>query len=137
MAANAVGGKKPVRPSAARARTVPAAAIQPPQPAVLRFTSVADEPEEREPLFYIDDTEYTMLKNPSSTIGQEALHILAENGGSPLGQVMADDYVMTKMLGEEGYAALRACKTIKAADLAHLKQVVSQKALGALEGPNL
>lgn len=135
MAAKAVAGKPQPVPHPGRiVRPAPEPA---PAPAVLRFASVSDEPEEREALFYIDDTEYTVLVNPPASIGQEALHIIAEGGGSPVAQVMADDYVMSQMLGGEAYAALRACKTVKAGELAHLKQVVSRKALGALEDPNL
>jgi hypothetical protein len=127
MAAKAVAGKPAQQRPARITRPAPAA------PELLRFTSTTDEPEQREPLFYIDDTEYTILVNPPASIGQEALHILAEEGGGPLAQVMADDYVMTAMLGEEGYAALRACKTVKPAELAHLKEIITKKALGALE----
>lgn len=105
-------------------------------PGVLRFSAESDEPEEREPLFYINDAEYTIPVEPGPGIGMEALHIIAEGGGSAVAMAMADDYVMTEMLGAEGWEALRGCKTVKRADMLHLIQVCTQKALGALENPN-
>jgi hypothetical protein len=129
MAAKAVAGKAPQQRPARIVRQT----LAPAAPEVLRFTSTSDEPEQREPLFYIDDVEYTILVNPPASIAQEALHILAEAGGGPVGQIMADDYVMGEMLGEDGWAALRSCKTVKPEQLAHLKQEVVKKAMGALE----
>lgn len=129
MTAKAVAGKpRPARIT----RPAPAA---PAAPEVLRFTSTTGEVEQREPLFYIDDVEYTIPVDPSPTIGLEALHILSANGGGVIAQAMADDYVMTEMLGEDGYAALRGCKTVTSGELAQVIRIVSQKALGALEDP--
>jgi hypothetical protein len=105
-------------------------------PGVLRFSSSSDKPQEREPLFYIDDTEYTIPVDPSPSIGLEAIHIVSEGGGNPVAMAMADDYVMTQMLGEDGWAALRGCKTITAGDYRHLVKICSERAMGALEDPN-
>lgn len=118
--------------------TVKAAATHRPAPpaqapAVLRLSSTSDEPEEREPLFYIDDVEYTIPVSPPASISLEAMHIIAEGGGSPAAQMAAEDYVMTEMLGEEGYAALRGCKTIKRHELRRVIEVISERANGALE----
>jgi len=131
MAATAKAGKTPPR-----ARPVPRAiaAAPPPQAnGVLRLTSTSDEEEAREPLFYIDDVEYTIPVEPPASIALEALHIVAEGGGSPVAQMMAEDYVMTEMLGEEGYAALRGCKTLKSADLRRVIEVCSERANAAME----
>jgi hypothetical protein len=140
MTATAKGTPR-TRPSQ-RARTVPAAVpAAPPRPVVLRFTSEPAEaaeqvPEEREPLFYIDDVEYTIPVNPSSVIGREALHIMAEHGGGPVGMTLADDYIMTMMLGVEGFSALRSCKTLKKGDYPYLVSIITERAMGALEEDN-
>jgi hypothetical protein len=53
--------------------------------------------------------------------------------------MVAQDFVMTEMLGEDGYAALRGCKTLKPSELRQVTQIISDRANGALEdeeGPN-
>ena len=145
MAATAKAGAKPrsVRdalppPPGVPAGPPPAPAPEPSGP--LRFSSADDGEEKREPLFYVDDVEYTIPVEPSASIALESLHIIARGGGSLAAQMMAQDYVMTRMLGEDGWAALRGCKTVKKHELKHLIQVVTQKAMAELEdeeSPNL
>lgn len=155
MAAEAKGGKPPAgritRPPGA-ARRGPDGSVHgasaPGRPAVLRLTSEPAGEEEREPLFYIDDAEYTIPVVPVATTGLQATHLLAETraeliatGMAPLTAAnlamgVAQDYVLREMLGEEGYAALRACKTITGPQLQRLVEVCSEKAMGAMEAPN-
>lgn len=105
----------------------------PAMPAVLRLSSVPEEEEKREPLFYIDDTEYTIPVDPPASIGLESLHIIAAGKGSMVAQMEAQDYVMTQMLGADGWAALRGCKTVKKHELKHLIQIISDRANAAME----
>jgi hypothetical protein len=71
-------------------------------PRILRLSSTTEaEPEVRVPLFYIDDVEYTVLKNPPPTVGLQYLRILKEQG-----EGFAAYFLLTNLLGEEGYAAL-------------------------------
>jgi hypothetical protein len=101
---------------------------------VLRFTSVPDEEEQREPLFYIDDVEYTIPVEPPAGIGLEAMHMIAQGG--PAAGAAVEDYIMGEMLGEDGWAALRECRTLKMADYRRLVQVCTEKVMGAEEDPN-
>lgn len=94
------------------------------------------EPEpERIPMFYIGDREFTVPKEPPVTIGLEALHIISRGGGGPIAQAMADDYVMTEMLGEEGFAAYRQSPKLTVPQRQWVKLKVTQMAMGALEDP--
>jgi hypothetical protein len=126
-ASKAKGGAKP-RP--ASRPQLPAAPAEP-----LRFSSEAEvEPEEREPFFYVDETEYTILANPGPGIAVEAMHIMA--AGTPASTVAAEEYVTTAMIGEDGWAALRGLarkRIISGKQLRAMIAECSQKAMGALE----
>ena len=69
---------------------------------VIRFSSEAEpKVSKRIPLFYIDDVAYTVPKDPSPSIGLKYLQIAHEESGDA-----ATYYLMTTMLGEEGFQAL-------------------------------
>lgn len=103
---------------------------------VLRVPDDGDVPElERIPMFYIGDREFTVLKDPPVSIGLEALHIIARGGGGMIAQTMADDYMMTEMLGEEGYAVYRQSPKLTREQRLWVKMRVTQLAMGALEDP--
>lgn len=99
--------------------------------AVLRLTSEPEGEEKREPLFYIDDREYTIPVEPPASIALTALDIMAS--GAPDAAARAERYVMTEMLGEDGWQALRSCKTLTLRDYRRLAQVCSEKVMGQLE----
>lgn len=69
---------------------------------ILRLSS-KDEGEEIEyvTLFELDDKVFKVPKNPSPTVGLRYLKILKDEG-----EGQAAYYMLTKMLGEEGYDAL-------------------------------
>lgn len=133
MAATVRGGAKS-RANGAKPKAVSA----PAEP--LRFSTEAEPVvEEREPFFYIDDAEYTIPKAPGPGIAIEAMHIAAS--GSPAALAESDDYVMTEMLGEDGWEALRGLARehrITGPQLRAMIKEVTTKAMGALEeeGPN-
>jgi hypothetical protein len=129
------GAKSRANGTRPKPQALPAAPAEP-----FRFSTEAEpEAEEREPFFYIDDDEYTILSNPGPGIAIEAMHIMA--GGGPAAIVESDEYVMTEMLGEDGWAALRGVardRRITGRQLRAMIIEVTQKAMGALEeeGPN-
>lgn len=131
MAATVKAGAK--RPRTANANGNGTAPPAPQITGPLRFSAESDEPEEREPLFFIDDHEYTIPVNPPASIALEALHIMAAGKGSVAASIEAEDYIMTEMLGEDGWAALRGCKTVKKHEMRHLIQVISERANSAME----
>ena len=95
------------------------------------FTSDDDEPVEREPLFYIDDVAYTIPVRVGMDVAIEYLHRAAAVGGGGEGEALAADYLLTEMLGEEGYRALRTYKKLTAAQFAHVIAVCTRIALGS------
>jgi hypothetical protein len=113
---------------ARRPREIPAPLAE---TGVLRLSSASSEPEEREPLFYIDDECFTIPVSPPASIGLEAMHMTARGGMAAA--AATEDYIMSEMLGDEGWAALRACKTLKLADYRRLVQVCMEKAVGPQE----
>jgi hypothetical protein len=128
MAATVKAGAK-ARP----ARTPPAAPVQPPPPSgPLRFTTPAETIEdEREPLFFMDDREYTIPVDPGLGVSYDTMHVAREQGTAA-----AEDYFMTAMLGEDGWAELRRLlreKIISKEDFLHLVEVCRDKAMGAME----
>jgi hypothetical protein len=71
---------------------------------ILRFSSEAKPDKKREqrvPLFYIDDQAYTVPRFPAPAVGLRFLKILHNEGEGE-----ANYYLLTTMLGEEGYDAL-------------------------------
>jgi hypothetical protein len=68
----------------------------------IRLDSKAPRPEtKRVPLFYIDDTEYTVPAKPSPTVGLKYLRLLAREG-----EGQANEFLLRSLLGEKGYVAL-------------------------------
>jgi hypothetical protein len=133
MAATVKAGARNRRPA------LPPARRPEPEPSgPLHFAAPAKgakpEPEEREALFYVGDTEYTILSDPGPGIALDARHIIATGGHAA--NAKAEDYVMTEMLGEQGWTDLRRYvreKLISRKDLNYLLKVVTEKAMGALE----
>jgi hypothetical protein len=71
---------------------------------VLRFSSEAKadkKADQRVPLFYMDDEVYTVPRFPHPAVGLRYLKILHEEGDGE-----AQYYLLTEMLGEDGYEAL-------------------------------
>lgn len=97
---------------------------------VVRLTSEPDEVEERVPLFYIDDTEYTVVKRPGVNIGLQYLHLTRTAG-----QEIAVDYLLGKLLGEDGYRALREYDRLKPEQFERICEVAARLTLGAMELP--
>lgn len=120
---------------------------KPPAPqGPLHFSSASElEPEAREPLFYIDDTEYSIPSAPSASIGLGAQKTLAEEreqllaagldlkAATMTAMGLAQHYILRRMLGPEGYEALVGYDRLKRADLTRLMEVCSEKAYAEME----
>jgi hypothetical protein len=92
---------------------------------VLELSSADVVSDERIPLFTIDGTEYTMPAEAPGYIGIEATHLWATE--SP---AAATDWLMSEMLGDEGFTALRTCKTITRAQYQQVVKIVVDHVYG-------
>ena len=99
------------------------------------FTSDDDEPVERDTLFYIDDKPFTIPVRVGVDVAIEYLHRAAAVGGGGEGEALAADYLLTEMLGEEGYRALRTYKKLTAAQFAHVIAVCTRIAVRVARDP--
>lgn len=100
----------------------------------------APEPEgKRVTLFYVGGKGYTIPAEPGMEIGLEANHIMARlrMQGVPASEVEGAvmDYIFGQMLGDEGYAALRGFKGLRAEDFEKITAIAYRLTLGALEVP--
>jgi hypothetical protein len=82
------------------------------------------------PLFYIDDREYCIPAKPGLNIALQALHVRRTQG-----EDAAVDYMLEKVLGAEGYRALREYDELEPGDLMQILQVVNELVMGAMEFP--
>ncbi|MGW3196350.1 hypothetical protein ACWDBD_17525 [Streptomyces sp. NPDC001118] len=141
MAAKVTASKKTAAKRPPRPRTLsPAPAPEESEPSpldpgagefeVLRLTRRPDRAEERVPLFYIDDVEYTVVKRPHVNVGLKMLELLRTEG-----EPAAQAYVLGKLLGPEGYAALLDYDDLTAEHYSHICKVAARLALGSLELP--
>lgn len=92
---------------------------------VLELSSDDVVNEERIPLFSIDGTEYTMPAEVPGYVALEATDLWATQG-----EAVSTRWLMRELLGDEGYAALRACKTITKAQVRQVMQIMVKHALG-------
>lgn len=101
---------------------------------VLRLTTKKDDgapqKEKRVPVFYIDDTMYTVPAEPGAEIGLKMLELLEHRG-----QEAAMYYMLTTMLGQDGYKALMTYKNLPPTAMAQVIKRINEIANGALEGP--
>jgi hypothetical protein len=84
--------------------------------------------DKREPLFTIDEAEYTIPVEVPGNITLQALESLRQHG-----EAHTTAWLLELMLGEDGYRALRQCPSVTRANLAQIGAVVSAKVLGDLE----
>lgn len=121
--------KRPPAPPVVPVSEVPTAANGAPR--VLRFsTATEEEVEEREPLFYIDDREYTIPKVMPTNDALACLHVFRTQGN-----LFATDHLLETLLGVEGYAALLSYKKLKPEDLQAIIEIATERMLGAAEPP--
>lgn len=122
---------------AATARRTTAVARRP-APTTLAAAAPAFEPirlpandevsEDRIPIFYIGDTEYTVPAVIPAGVALEYLRISAAAGPDAAAGV-----ILTRVLGEEAYTALEQARGLTGDQLMQIVQLVVDQALGALE----
>jgi len=83
------------------------------------------EEEERVPLFYIGDTEYTIPKDIPPGVALQYLRTAGERG-----EQYAAPTLLTRVLGEEAYEALESSRALKDEQLQQIVQIVVDLALG-------
>lgn len=118
------------RPTPARKKTAPRVGTAGNGPAFEPVRIAADEDviEEREPLFYIGATEYTIPKTIPMGAALEYLRLAGERG-----EQLAAPILLTRVLGEEAYMALEKSKGLTEDQLGRIVDHVVDRALGRPE----
>lgn len=100
-------------------------------PPVLVLTSAVDEGEEnRIALFSIDGEMYSIPDPVPGYVSLETTHLWANEG-----EARATDWLMGELLGDDGYAALRGCKTITKAQIQQVMKICVERTMGDGEDP--
>jgi hypothetical protein len=98
---------------------------------VLRLkTSANGHVPKRVPLFSIDDTEYTMLAEPTASLALRYLRTQQRQGLDA-----GFEFAMEQMVGDGAYDALLNYEPLTRDQFAQVSQVVIDTLLGALEAP--
>lgn len=84
--------------------------------------------EQRVPIFYIGDTEYTVPASIPAGVALEYLRVSAA-----VGPDAASGVILTRVLGEEAYTALEQARGLTGDQLMQIVQLVVDQAMGALE----
>ena len=92
---------------------------------VLELCSADVVSEDRIPLFSIDGTEYTMPAEVPGYVSVEVIDLWATQG-----EAAGTRWLMRELLGEDGYDALRTCKTITKAQVRQVTKILVEHALG-------
>jgi hypothetical protein len=94
----------------------------------IRIAANDDVEEERIPLFYIGDTEYTIPKRIPKGV---ALQYLRQAG--EVGHELATAPLLIRVLGEDAYMALEQSKALDDDQLEQIVDIIIKQALGAQE----
>lgn len=94
----------------------------------IRIEANEDVVEERVPLFYIGDTEYTIPKVIPTGAALQYLRIAGERG-----EQFAAPLLLTRVLGEDAYQALEDSKALEDEQLERIIKIVIDLALGRKE----
>lgn len=87
-----------------------------------------DVPDERVPLFYIGDTEYTIPKEIPKGVALQYLRHAAERGHE-----LATAPLLVRVLGEDAYEALEQSKGLTDEQLEKIVEIIVNLALGKQE----
>lgn len=83
---------------------------------------------DREALFSIDGTEYTIPKAVPPNVALEAVELV-----SRMGEVAGTRELMVMMLGRAGWDALRTCGELAKEDLVAIQTAVRERVFGGME----
>jgi hypothetical protein len=115
-------------PAARRPARKPAPAADTYEP--VHLPEETEVPEERVPLFYIGDREYSVVKRPGVNIALQYLHLTRTKG-----ETIAQDFLLEELLGVEGYEALRNYNALKPEQFERIVEVANELTMGSLEAP--
>lgn len=100
-------------------------------PKILRLkTAPKGAKRQRETLFYIDDTEYSVEVHPSPARSLKYLKLMRDEGAD-----IATQYMLENLLGEEGYQALMEYEDLTDEQFEQVVTAASKIMLGSFEGP--
>ncbi|WP_030344758.1 hypothetical protein [Streptomyces sp. NRRL S-1022] len=108
-----------------RAAAKPTGAATPLDFEPIRIAADDDIEEERVPLFYIGDTEYTIPKDIPPGVALQYLRTAGE-----MGEQFAAPVLLTRVLGEEAYEALESSRALTDEQLQRIIQIVVDLSLG-------
>jgi hypothetical protein len=94
----------------------------------IRIAADDDVEEERVPLFYIGDTEYTIPKHIPKGVALQYLRHASEGGHE-----LATAPLLIRVLGEDAYMALEQSKALKDDELERIIDIIVRQALGTQE----
>ncbi|WP_329064879.1 hypothetical protein [Amycolatopsis sp. NBC_01480] len=84
--------------------------------------AIAEIVADREPLFSIGDNTYTIPKKAPAAWAMKATTMAARGQ-----ELQAMEFVLRKMLGEDGYAALSECETLTTADFETIRDLIVKR----------
>jgi hypothetical protein len=99
-----------------------------PEPVIITTEDESQEPQERIPVFTLDDVEYTMPAHIPASMSLRVLDMIRR-----VGQEAAVSWVLEEVLGDEAYQALLNCRSLKPSQLLAVMAVVQDHVLGAME----
>ncbi|WP_225825593.1 hypothetical protein [Streptomyces naphthomycinicus] len=91
----------------------------------VRIAADDDVEEERLPLFYIGDTEYTIPKDIPPGVALQYLRTAGE-----MGEQLAAPVLLTRVLGQHAYEALESSRALTDDQLQQIIQIVVDLSLG-------
>lgn len=94
----------------------------------IRIAADGDVEEERVPLFYIGDDEYTIPKSIPKGVALQYLRHAAE-----VGHELATAPLLIRVLGEDAYMALEQSKALTGEQLEKIVDIIIKQALGDQE----
>lgn len=94
----------------------------------IRILANEDVVEERVPLFYIGDDEYTIPKNISRSVALQYLRQASE-----VGHELATAPLLIRVLGEDAYMALEESKGLTGEQMDQIVDIIVKEALGKQE----
>lgn len=103
---------------------------------VIRFTTAGKDAAAgpRVTLFSVDGKDYTIPAAPDLRIGLQATRVAAR-APAHLAEARVLDFVMTAMLGEDGWTALLDCEDITREQFRLITETCQALTVGALEDP--
>ncbi|TXJ78633.1 hypothetical protein E2C11_16635 [Streptomyces lavendulae] len=96
----------------------------------IRIAADDEIPDERVPLFYIGDTEYTIPKDIPPGVALQYLRTAGERG-----EQFAAPILLRRVLGEEAYEALETSRALTDDQLRQIIDIVVNLSLGRGEKP--